>query len=76
MLQAIKAKDHISHHKRRNAVLATCFCCKKKYKAGKNQHSKYSLCPVCKKYKAELEKGELWVDCELLLPKKSYSRWD
>ncbi len=74
MLQAIKSKDHISHQKERKTKQATCFCCKKRYSAGKNQHPKYSICPVCKKYKEEFERGEFWVDCALLLPKRGFSR--
>jgi translation initiation factor 2 beta subunit (eIF-2beta)/eIF-5 len=72
----MKTKDHSSNHDRGEAVLATCFCCKKKFKVGKNQHAKYSICPVCKKYKEEFERGEFWVDCALLLPKRGFSRKD
>lgn len=55
---------------------AVCFCCKKKYKARKNQHPKYSLCPDCKNYKEEFEIANLWIDLELLFPKKSSSHWN
>jgi hypothetical protein len=53
MLNAIKTKDQFSQDKRED--LATCFCCEKKFKAGKNQNHKYVLCPVCQKYKLEFE---------------------
>lgn len=76
MLQAINTKDHSSNHKNRRVVIAKCFCCKKKFKAGKNQHPKNSICPVCKKYKEEFERGEFWIDCALLLPKRGLSLRD
>ena len=67
-MQVKTAKDHILHQKKGKTNLATCFCCKKKYKAGKYQHPKYSLCSVCKRNKKNDGKGELWVDCDLLVP--------
>jgi hypothetical protein len=52
-------------------IRAVCFSCKKKFIAGKNQHPKYSLCPMCKRYKAKFVQGESWIDCRLFIPKKS-----
>ena len=40
---------------------AICFKCKKPYKAGKNQHPKYSLCPLCKKENEQIISGSRWV---------------
>jgi hypothetical protein len=74
MLEANNNKNLSSNNERRKVELATCFCCKKKFKAGKNQHLKYSICPVCKKYKEEFERGEFWIDCTLVLPKRGFSR--
>jgi hypothetical protein len=55
-------------------LMAICFRCKKKFKARKNQHLKYSICPVCQNYWRIFEQGELWVDCTLLLPKRIGSK--
>jgi len=41
---------------------AICFRCKKKFRARKDQHPKYSLCPSCKDYKEEFGSGSSWID--------------
>ena len=68
MTQVKTEKDHILHQKKRKPNLATCFCCKKKYIAGKYQHPKYSLCSVCRRKRDEYGQGELWVECDFLAP--------
>jgi hypothetical protein len=54
MLQVAKSKDQISQNNKEELV--SCFCCEKKFKAGKNQHLIFAMCPVCRKYKEEFEK--------------------
>jgi len=48
---------------------AVCFRCKKKFTARKEQHPRYSLCPVCKNYKEELGSGYSWIEYRYKGPK-------
>lgn len=52
-------------------IYAICFCCKKKFRARKNQHPKYSLCPSCKNYKDRHGSGFSWIDYHFSFPKEA-----
>jgi len=55
---------------------AICFRCKKKFRARKNQHPKYSLCPSCKTYKDDFESGSSWIDYRFLAPGRRFIQSD
>ena len=64
-------EDYMKNYSKQKMIKQTiCFRCKKKLRARKGQHPKYSLCPSCKDYKEEFGSGSSWMDYKYIVPKR------
>lgn len=77
-----KEKDLLDNKKEEQVLVKTkekrminraiCFRCKKKFRARKNQHPKYSICPSCKTYKDNFGLGFSWIDYRLSVSERRF----